>query len=720
MQEKSFHLLKEISELFNSSLQPDIFFKMVLEKCIKFTHSQKGNISFIDKKTKKLKIKYQIGLSYQDLNNMPQIGIGDGITGLAAKNKKIILVNDVDTHENYISIDKNLKSEIVAPILFKQKILGIISVDSNKKNNYTKEDVEFLEIVSSQIGRVLSNIHYNKELKERSSENQLLIEINEILSSSLDMNDTLKEVLYLLEKSQKFMRGALTLFDETNQLLTIQAQFGYDKKEASKGIYQLDEGIVGKVFSDKKPIAIKDTSKEKIFLDRTFSRKNKKNISFFCVPLICGAEALGVISIDQSYQDENDFNRCFEFIKLLESQISKSLFIHHLVQKKEIQLLKENDTLKNLLQEKIGFGEIIGQSKAMQNVYQKLQAVIDVDSNVFIRGESGTGKELIAATIHYKSTRSKNPFIAINCAAIPEHLLESELFGYKKGAFTGADKDKLGKFKLAEGGSIFLDEIGELPLQLQAKILRVLQERQIEPVGSKSPEDIDVRLISATNRNLVEEIKSKKFREDLYYRLCTIPIHLPPLRERKEDISILLDSFLIENKKKFNRQLLKGFSEKAIKQILDYDWPGNIRELKNIVERSILLSNKNTVWVDAILFDSFEESSMESKSSLSDKKEKESYSFPLPHLSNDSFSNDKTGDASTPSKEEIHISKQDLEKAYEKKNSLRDFYNLVDEKIISFFLRKNKGVQSKTARDLNISRETIIRKIKTLKIDIYK
>ena len=707
MEKQPFHLLKEISELFNSSLEPNVFFKMVLEKCIKFTRSKKGNISFIDNKTKKIKIKYQVGLSHYHLQNIPEIKVGEGITGLAAKSKKIILVNDVDKRQDYISIDPNLKSEIVAPILFKQKVLGLISVDSNQKNNYIEEDVKFLEIVSSQIGRVLSNINYNRELKERASQNQLLIQINEILSSSLNMNETLKEVLYILEKSQKFMRGALTLFDNQTNLLTIQAQFGYNPKQVAKGIYNIDEGIVGKVFSDKNPIAIKDTSKEKKFLDKTFSRKNKKNISFFCVPLVCGAETLGVISIDQYYQDENDFESCFEFIKLLESQISKSLFIHHLVQKKEIQLVNENDTLKNLLQKKVGFGEIIGQSEVMQNVYQKMQAVIGVDSNVLLHGESGTGKELIAATIHYKSNRAQQPFVAINCATLPEHLLESELFGYKKGAFTGADKDKLGKFKLADGGTIFLDEIGELPLHLQAKILRVLEERQIDPVGSKLPENINVRLISATNRNLLAEVKKNKFREDLYYRLCTIPIDLPPLRERKADIPMLLESFLGEFKEKFNRHLLQGFSEKSRAQILAYHWPGNIRELRNIVERTVLLASKQTEWIDRVLFDTHAEENLKVKEAREETTKEEI--------------KEKTPNRVSPisEKESLYISKQQMETAYQEKKGLRYFYELLDQKIIAFFLRKNKGIQSKTARDLQVSRETIIKKIKNLEIDIY-
>lgn len=258
------------------------------------------------------------------------------------------------------------------------------------------------------------------------------------------------------------------------------------------------------------------------------------------------------------------------------------------------RLLKENVYLRKQLEERFPFRNIIGASPAMQRVFERMQRIIKTDSTVLILGESGTGKELVARAIHHNGRRAEQPFVAVNCGAIPETLLESELFGHTRGAFTGAVRDKAGKFEVANQGTIFLDEIGTMPLQLQSKLLRVLQEQEVERVGSTKAIKLDVRVISATNADLEEQVRIGSFREDLYYRLNVIPLQLPPLRERREDLLPLVSHFL-EKFCAIMGRLLMSLSKPALDALERYRWPGNVRELENVVERLVALTEADTI-----------------------------------------------------------------------------------------------------------------------------
>lgn len=261
------------------------------------------------------------------------------------------------------------------------------------------------------------------------------------------------------------------------------------------------------------------------------------------------------------------------------------------------RLHRENRQYRRDLQRQFGFEHIIGHSEPMREIFDLVQKVADSDSIVLIYGESGTGKELVAKALHYHSLRSEKPLVPINCAAIPAELLESELFGYEKGAFTGAHRTKIGRFEYANGGTLLLDEIGEMNPHLQVKLLRVLQERAIERLGGVKPIPVDVRIIAATHQDLDKSIQEGKFREDLYYRLSVIPVHIPPLRERKEDIPILIEHFL----EKFNREKhrdVKGIAEDALERLILYPWPGNVRELENLMERLVVLKRTDTIQVE--------------------------------------------------------------------------------------------------------------------------
>lgn len=330
------------------------------------------------------------------------------------------------------------------------------------------------------------------------------------------------------------------------------------------------------------------------------------------------------------------------------------------------RLRKENTSLKRALRRKYSFEGLVGDSDAMQNVYSLIEKVSDSDSTVLILGESGTGKEQVARTIHYNSSRSDKPLIPINCGAIPESLLESELFGHEKGAFTGAYSARVGRFEMANGGTIFLDEIGDMSPTLQVKLLRVLQERQFERVGGTKTIKVDVRVITATNQDLEKAIAEKKFREDLYYRINVIPIVIPPLRERAEDIPLLARHFLdVFSKKKGKR--IEGISDEAMSLLTSYHWPGNVRELENMIERLAVLKREGII-------------------NVSDLPEK--------------FAHVKDKTALNP----LVIPEEGID--------LEALVNEFEEKLISRALEKAGGVKSKAAQLLHMNRTTLVEKMK--------
>ncbi|ACI21443.1 MULTISPECIES: sigma-54 interaction domain-containing protein [Thermodesulfovibrio] len=426
--------------------------------------------------------------------------------------------------------------------------------------------------------------HKNIELKA-------LFEVSRVLTSSFDLAQNLYSVLEILSKELDMRRGSIFIFDKKTEEISIVAAYGLTQEEMSRGRYRIGEGIVGKVIETGLPMFIPDIEKEPQFLNKTGSRPNKKGISFLCVPIRIEDEILGVISADRIYAEEQgDVDDDLRVLSVVASLIGQFIKLWESYKIME----DENIILRAQLKDRYNFPNLVGQSPSFQAVLKTVMKVASTDATVLLFGESGTGKELIAKTIHFQSKRAKGPFVAINCAAIPENLLEAELFGSEKGAFTGAVK-RIGKFEQANGGTIFLDEIAELPLSLQPKLLRVLQERTVEPLGSSKTIRVDVRLISATNKDLSEEIRKGNFREDLFWRLNVIPIYIPPLRERKEDIPLLVEYYL----KSFCNIYRKSVSidEEALKVLVSYDWPGNVRELANTIERLVVMTESSKIKV---------------------------------------------------------------------------------------------------------------------------
>ena len=424
----------------------------------------------------------------------------------------------------------------------------------------------------------------------------LLLEIGRIFTSSTDITELLREVLAAVAARLPVQRGMISIHDPDSGDIYGDVSYGYTEKEISRGRYRPGEGVVGSVISSGKPIIIPDIEKDPLFLNRTRARRISKEsgISFICVPVKIASDTIGTVSIDVDRVSSRKLQAIAEIITSIAIMIAHAVASRREMRLREQRLRDENVKLKERLSMETLPRRLLGNSGVMKDLYAKIAMVAATDTTVLITGESGTGKELIAEEIHARSPRSAGPLVKVNIAAIPESLIESELFGHEKGSFTGAIKQKKGKFEIAQGGTLFLDEIGDLGAHLQVHLLRVLQERTIERVGGNGTISLDVRIVCATHRNLEEMIARGEFRADLYYRINVFPLHAPPLRERKADIVLLADHFLELYRAKFGKKI-RRLSSDAIDLLTSYHWPGNVRELENCIERAVILCNEEAV-----------------------------------------------------------------------------------------------------------------------------
>ncbi len=411
-----------------------------------------------------------------------------------------------------------------------------------------------------------------------------LFDVSEALSASASLHDALREVMTLLRRHPGALRGALTLLDTETGELYIEASLDLSA-EARLARYRVGEGITGEVVATGRPIVVPDVAREPRFLHRTVRRSGTPGeaVTFACVPILVDLRPVGALSVDLPHRPGQDTAPLVKFLHVVAALVALRL-------KTQRPLEEENRLLKQELRERYDFSHLIGTSRPMRDVLAQVAQVAATQTTVLIRGESGTGKELIAHALHYHSPRAAGPFVKVNCAALPETLMESELFGHERGAFTGALARKAGRFERASGGTIFLDEIGELSLATQAKLLRVLQEREFERVGGTEALPVDVRVIAATHRDLEQSIKQRVFREDLYYRLNVFPLFLPPLRDRKTDILLLADHFIEKYATAHQKQVTR-LTTPAIDMLMRYHWPGNVRELENVLERAVVVAD---------------------------------------------------------------------------------------------------------------------------------
>jgi len=588
-------LIKEISMVIGSVSDLEEALEQILAVCVRFTSAGAGSILTLDQEKKELRLAKHRGLS-EDLIKDFRLKLGNGIAGYVAKTGRSMLVPDIDEEPRYIPCRKKVKSLLAVPIFDQGKPIGVISVDSNQKAAFGREDLQVLETVAALAGDAIRNARLFQEREQRIMELDILNRINHIFSQGLDLSKAFDQVVAVLKKELKMERATLVLLDTETGELEIKIADGLTEEQIKRGRYHVGEGVTGEAVRTGRTIGVPDISREPKFLDRTGARlglKVTRKLSFMCVPIKLKDQVIGVLSVDKEFESDEQFRRDLQFLDIVSSSLAQAIRIHMMAEEVRKELEDRNIYLRSQLSRKYSFANIIGQSKAMQDVFQRIQMVAKSKATVLIRGESGTGKELVAKAIHFNSPLKDKPFIKVDCATIPETLLESELFGHTRGSFTGAIADKKGKFEIADGGTIFLDEVAEMSTSLQAKLLRVLQERVIEPIGSNKPKAISLRVIAATNKDLEKVMAEGKFREDLYYRLNVVPIFIPPLRERKQDIPYLVDHFL----ERFNKENKKGvkISPELSAEFMAHNWPGNVRELENLIERLVIMSEDKVV-----------------------------------------------------------------------------------------------------------------------------
>jgi len=411
-----------------------------------------------------------------------------------------------------------------------------------------------------------------------------LLEVSQALANATNFRTSLQRVLEILERSHDAVRGAVALASNDQLPLEVAASVGAGRDRSWQSGAP-GGALARQVFTTGRPVVVPRVSRESAFGER---KSGEPERTFVCVPLLLNRRATGVLSVELRFKPERNYERTGKFFGVVASMIAHAIKVQRLIEADRERLVQENVRLQGELRERYDFSHILGTSRAMHSVCEQMTQVARTNTTVLIRGESGTGKELIAQAIHYNSQRSSKPFVKVSCAALPDTLIESELFGYEKGAFTGAAARKQGRFERADGGTLLLDEIGEVNLGVQVKLLRVLQEREFERLGGVEPVKVNVRLIAATNKHLEDAIAAGTFREDLLYRLNVFTIFVPPLRERKTDVLLLADHF-VQRLAADHRKPIRRISTPAIDMLMAYHWPGNVRELQNVMERAVLV-----------------------------------------------------------------------------------------------------------------------------------
>lgn len=416
-----------------------------------------------------------------------------------------------------------------------------------------------------------------------------------LIAHSTEPEYAIQSILRLLSQLLGLNRGRVLIPDEQSGVLHIRYAYGLTQEERERGVYSLGEGVSGRVMKTGQTALIQNIDDEPSYLGRAVSRTTLPNetVAYLALPLLRDDKPIGVLAVHRLRKRQRAFDKDITTLRIIATFIAQILTVNRLIAEQTAELINENLYLKNALDNHGSNFGILGESPALQASLRQAYRVANTQVSVLLTGESGTGKEKFARMLHLASNRKDAPFVAINCAAIPQDLIESELFGHEKGSFTGATQSKKGKIELASGGTLFLDEIGDLDFDLQAKLLRMLQEQVIQRVGGTRELSVDVRIIAATHRNLQQAVNEGRFRMDLFYRLNVFPIHLPPLRDRVEDIRLLARHFLNIANHDYNRNVL--LDESVMHKLARFDWPGNIRQLENVIKRVVLMAHTNHV-----------------------------------------------------------------------------------------------------------------------------
>lgn len=509
----------------------------------------------------------------------------------------------------------------------------------------------------------MNTINNNQEI-------EILQEISTVVVHERDIHNIIDSILDILSRKMEMHRATLALCQ--GDMLQIEVSRGLADTEKKRGIYHLGEGITGRVALSGESLCVPDISKDKIFLNRTGAHKKNEHTAFICVPIIRMERIVGTLSVERPSADPEQLAKDRKFLEIIGNLAAEAVAARQLEQEEKEKLQKENESLRSKIESIGSPGKLIGNCRSMRTLYEQIRQVAPTDATVLIRGSSGTGKELVANAIRLLSPRKDKPFITLNCAALPEDLVESELFGHEKGSFTGAVSQRIGRAEAAHNGTLFLDEIGDLAPSSQVKLLRFLQEKTFSRIGSNEEISSDVRIIAATSRNLEALIDDGKFRLDLFYRLNVFPLHIPDLSKRRCDILLLAEHFIGKYNLRYGKNV-KRISQPAINLLYAYNWPGNVRELENCIERAVLTCSNDSI---------------------------NSHNLPP------SLRSDLPGSA-----------EDDFADTSDFKTLVANF----ERELIINSLKKNKGNMSATARELNLSPRVVHYKIGILDIhpDLY-
>jgi len=502
-------------------------------------------------------------------------------------------------HKQFLG-EHGIASTCALPLTRGQRRLGVISVGSKHPHSYPEEEVDFLRLVADQMALAIDaavNLYSSTQAQDRL---KLILELTNQVISNLEFDDLLHAVSSIVRRVMHCDAAAIMLPDPEGKSLRVHTlDFPDSKGLFSEGMEIPIEGSMpGQTFQTGKPYVVNHLDPQTVPPD-LYAQASAEGMNSFCdISLVSRNRVLGVMGLARRQANTFDADEV-AFLTQVANQVAiameNALAYGEIAELKD-KLAQEKLYLEDEIRGEMDFEGIVGQSSALRNVLRLVETVAPSDSTVLLLGETGTGKELIARAIHDRSRRKDRTFVKLNCAAIPTGLLESELFGHERGAFTGAISQKLGRLELADQGTLFLDEVGDIPLEIQPKLLRALQEREFERLGSTRTKKVDVRLVAATNRDLDKMIEHREFRSDLYYRLNVFPIRIPPLRERPEDIPLLVRYFAQKYERRMEKKI-ESIPAAALKKLASWHWPGNIRELENFIERAVILTHGSALEV---------------------------------------------------------------------------------------------------------------------------
>jgi formate hydrogenlyase transcriptional activator len=531
--------------------------------------------------------------------------VGQTPSGWVWETQQPFILDDLGKETPFAALLQNMrengvKSVCSLPLTTAQRRLGVMSFGRSTTHHHTESEIAFLQQVARQVAVAVDNTlnfesaqAYQRQLARERDRLRVLLEVNNAVVSKLALHDVLRAIAASLRRVIHHEYTSLALYEPaTHEMRVLAIDFPQGKGLIREEmLVPLEGSMTGKAFRTRQPLLLDRAAMEEFDSPSARLLRAEGVQSLICMPLITHDRALGTISLaslrDAAFQ-QGDADLLFQVSGQVAIAVENALAFQEIAQLKN-KLAQEKLYLEDEIRTEMNFDEIVGDGAALRAVLKQAETVAPTDSTVLITGETGTGKELIARAIHNLSPRRERTFVKVNCAAIPTGLLESELFGHERGAFTGAIAQRIGRFELANGGTIFLDEIGDIPLELQPKLLRVLQEQEFERLGSTQTMRVDVRLVAATNRDLSQMVAARTFRSDLYYRLRVFPLQMPPLRERQEDIPALVRYFVEKHARRMNRAV-ETIPAETLDLLVQYPWPGNIRELENLIERAMIVS----------------------------------------------------------------------------------------------------------------------------------